>query len=189
MSTVVGRRLLLHVCCAPCGTAALERLQRHGEVTLFFSNGNIFPLDEYERRLGEVRRLAGACGCGLVEDAYDHPAWRQWIAGLELEPEGGDRCRRCFEFSLGRAACYARAQAFAGMTTSLSISPHKSTAALFAVGRRASECFLEIDFKGEAGFRRSLELSRHYGLYRQDYCGCEFSLAERQQQRHSRAGA
>ena len=141
------------------------------------------------KRLGEVRRLASACACELVEDVYDHPAWRQWVAGLECEPEQGARCRRCFEFSLGRAARYAQTQGFDGMTTSLTISPHKSTSVVLAVGRGATDGFLEIDFKQEDGFRRSLELSRRQGLYRQDYCGCEFSLAERDRRRHSRAGA
>jgi predicted adenine nucleotide alpha hydrolase (AANH) superfamily ATPase len=189
MTTGLERRLLLHLCCAPCGTAALERLQRQGSVTLFFSNSNLFPSDEYEKRLGEVRRLAGACACGLVEDVYDHAAWRRWVAGLELEAERGARCRRCFEFSLTRAAHHAVLQGFDGLTTSLSISPHKSTADICAVGRGITDCFLEIDFKQDGGFRRSLELSRRYGLYRQDYCGCEFSLAERDRRRHSRAGA
>jgi predicted adenine nucleotide alpha hydrolase (AANH) superfamily ATPase len=189
MGSTSSLRLLLHICCAPCGSAALERLQRQGTVTLFFSNGNIFPPAEYEKRLAEARRLACACACDLVEDVYDHPAWRQWVAGLESEPEHGARCRRCFEFSLGRAARYAQTQGFDGMTTSLSISPHKSTALLFAVGRVATDHFLDIDFKEEDGFRRSLELSRRQGLYRQDYCGCEFSLAERDRRRHSRAGA
>jgi predicted adenine nucleotide alpha hydrolase (AANH) superfamily ATPase len=188
-STASDRRLLLHICCAPCGTAALERLQRQGAVTLFFSNGNVYPADEYAKRLGEVRRLAGTCACGLVEDVYDHDAWRQWIAGLEHEPERGARCRRCFEFSLARAAQYAQTQGFDGVTTSLTISPHKSTSDILAVGRAVTDCFLDIDFKQEGGFRRSLELSRRHGLYRQDYCGCEFSLAERDGRRHSPTAA
>jgi predicted adenine nucleotide alpha hydrolase (AANH) superfamily ATPase len=189
MSVTSDRRLLLHVCCAPCGTAALERLQQQGLVTLFFSNANLFPQEEYEKRLGAVRRLADVCACGLVEDDYDHLAWRQWIASLEYEPERGARCRRCFEFSLGRAARYAQAQGFDGLTTSLTISPHKSTADIHAVGRGLTDLFLEIDFKHPDGFRRSVELTRRHGLYRQDYCGCEFSLAERDRRRHSRAGA
>lgn len=189
MNTISGQRLLLHVCCAPCGTAALERLKRQGAVTLFFSNANISPPGEYQKRLGEARRLACACTCELVEDTYDHAAWRDWIAGLEHEPEHGARCRRCFEFSLRRAAHYARSHGFDGMTTSLSISPHKCTPDILAVGAAITDQFLEIDFKQEGGYRRSLELSRHLALYRQDYCGCEFSLAERDRRRHSRAGA
>jgi len=177
-------RILLHLCCAPCGSAALERLQRHGEVTLFFSNGNLFPESEYERRLDAASALAGACHVDLVVDCYDHGAWREWVAGLEQEPERGKRCRRCFEFSLRRAAAYAVAHGFGALTTTLTISPHKDSGTVFAAGRAATETlFLEVDFKQEDGFRRSLELSRQYGLYRQDYCGCEFSLAERDRRR------
>jgi len=177
-------RILLHICCGPCGSAALERLCRQGEVTLFFSNGNLFPEAEYERRLGAVRTLAAVCGIRLVADRYDHGAWRDWVAGLEHEPERGKRCRRCFEFSLRRAAAYATAHGFTALTTTLTISPHKDSQTIFAAGRAATgERFLDIDFKQEDGFRRSLELSRQYGLYRQDYCGCEFSLAERDRRR------
>lgn len=189
METTPHRRVLLHICCAPCGSAAVERLQRQGIVTLFFSNGNIFPAEEYERRLAAVRRLAESCVCEVVADVYDHAAWRQWVAGLEDEPERGARCRRCFEYSLSRAAAYARREGFDGLTTSLTISPHKSTSDILAVGRGVSERFLDIDFKEEDGFRRSLELSGRLQLYRQNYCGCEFSLAERGRRRHSRAGA
>jgi epoxyqueuosine reductase len=180
------RRLLLHLCCAPCGTTALERLQRQGTVTVFFSNSNIFPADEYAKRLGEVRRWADICGCVVVEDVYDHAAWLAWITGLEHEPERGARCRRCFEFSLTRAAGYARSQEFDGLTTSLTSSPHKNSADILAVGRRVTDRFLEIDFKDDGGFHRSLELSRRYGLYRQNYCGCEFSLADRDRRRAER---
>jgi predicted adenine nucleotide alpha hydrolase (AANH) superfamily ATPase len=178
-----ARRILLHVCCGPCGTAAVERLSEEGSVTLFYSNANLFPAEEYERRLGAVRRLAALCGVDLVVDEYDHTAWRAWVSGLEGEAEGGARCRRCFEFSLQRAAEYAHAHGFEALTTTLTISPHKDTVMIFAVGREVTERFLERDFKQTSGFRRSLELSRRYGLYRQNYCGCEFSLAERDRRR------
>jgi predicted adenine nucleotide alpha hydrolase (AANH) superfamily ATPase len=178
-----ARHLLLHVCCGPCGTAALERLLRQGEVTLFFSNGNLFPAEEYERRLAAVRTLAAECGVSLVVDTYDHASWQAWVAGLETEPERGARCRKCFEFSLRRAAEYARAGGFDALTTTLTISPHKDSQTVFAAGRAATDRFLEVDFKQDHGFRRSLELSRRHGLYRQDYCGCEFSLAERDRRR------
>ena len=180
------RRLLLHVCCGPCATASLERLKALGEVTLFFSNANIFPAAEYAKRLAEVRRLADRCDCALVEDAYDHDAWRAWIAGLEDEPERGGRCRRCFAYSLGRAARYAADNGFSGLTTTLTISPHKRSDDILAIGQRLTPEFLDIDFKTADGFRRSLELSRTYGFYRQDYCGCEFSLADRDRRRAAR---
>jgi len=189
MNAPFPKRILLHVCCAPCGTASLERLRQQGTVTLFFANANIFPAAEYARRREEVRRLAQLCGCEWVEDAYDHEAWRQWIAGLEDAPERGERCRRCFAFSLTRAARYAAEHGYDALTTTLTISPHKNSADILAIGRRLTERFLDVDFKHADGFRRSLELSRQYGLYRQDYCGCEFSLAERDRRRRRRRGA
>lgn len=189
MDSVSSKRILLHVCCGPCASASVERLQQQGAVTLFFANANIFPPAEYAKRLADVRRLAAICGCELVEDVYDHDAWRRWTAGLEHAPERGERCRRCFAFSLGRAARYAAEHGFDGLTTTLTISPHKSSADILAVGRGVTERFIEVDFKQGDGFRRSLELSRQYGLYRQDYCGCEFSLAERHRRRRATKGA
>ncbi|MBN2449047.1 MAG: epoxyqueuosine reductase QueH [Lentisphaeria bacterium] len=172
-------RILLHVCCGPCATAALERLREEGEVTLFFANSNLWPESEFQRRLAAARRLADASGCALVVDPYDHEAWRRFVQGFEQEPERGARCRRCFEFSLRRAAAYAREAGFELLTSTLSISPHKRSADIFRAGERAFGGFLAIDFKKRDGFRRSLELSRALELYRQDYCGCEFSLRPR----------
>ena len=170
------RGILLHICCGPCGTASLERLQKLGPVTLFYSNSNIHPAAEYDQRLVEVRRLACVCGCELIVDEYSHDAWLKAIAGLEAEPERGARCLRCFEFSLGRAAELARKENFSGLTTTLTISPHKRSADIFAIGERLSDRFLDIDFKKGDGFRRSVHLAREYGMFRQTYCGCEFSL-------------
>lgn len=180
-------KLLLHVCCAPCATASLERLRQEGEVTLFFSNGNLFPAGEYERRLAAARQLAESTGAPLVVDAYEHGAWREFVAGLEAEPERGARCLRCFEFSFRRAARYAEANGFAGLATTLTVSPHKRSADIFRIGREVWEGFVEIDFKKGDGFRRSLELSKSLGLYRQNYCGCEFSLQDRERDKKESA--
>jgi predicted adenine nucleotide alpha hydrolase (AANH) superfamily ATPase len=161
-----------------------------GDVTLFFSNCNIYPAGEYARRLEEVRKLSRLADCPLVVDEYDHGAWLAAVAGLEDEPERGARCRVCFEFSLGRAAVFAREHGFDALTTSLTISPHKVSATIFEIGQRVADEFLCIDFKKKDGFRRSLELSRAYGMYRQDYCGCEFSLkAARERSRQAQAEA
>jgi predicted adenine nucleotide alpha hydrolase (AANH) superfamily ATPase len=175
----MSRKILLHVCCGPCSTEAVQRLLEIGEVTLFFSNANIYPEGEYQRRLEEARKVARRTDCPLVEDAYDHAAWRDYVAGLEQEPEKGGRCRKCFEYSLSRAAQYAREYGFDAVTTSLTISPHKVSQDIFAIGSRLTGDFLEIDFKKKDGFRKSLEWSRTWGLYRQNYCGCEFSLEAR----------
>ncbi len=174
----VWDNVLLHVCCAPCATAAVERLRQTSRVSLFFSNSNIWPEEEYRRRHAWVVELSGHLSAPLIEDVYDHAAWLDFVRGFEDEAERGRRCQHCFMFNLRRAAAYAVANGFDGFTTTLTISPHKDTSTIFAVGRQLGP-FLELDFKKRDGFRRSLELARQLGLYRQDYCGCEFSLAAR----------
>jgi predicted adenine nucleotide alpha hydrolase (AANH) superfamily ATPase len=174
------KRLLLHVCCAPCSTASIERLREKYDVTGFFSNSNIAPEPEYWRRLAEAERFAKEMAIPFVVDAYNHEDWLECIKGYEGEPEGGARCERCFAFSLSHAAAYAREHGFDFYTTTLSISPHKSSTTIFRVGREMGP-FLDIDLKKQDGFHRSLELSREHDLYRQNYCGCEFSLAESRQ--------
>lgn len=167
--------ILLHVCCAPCATACLERLAAAGHrVTLFFANANIDPVEEHRKRLQEVFRLGKLFNTPLELDEDDHDRWRQRMTGFENEPERGARCRRCFAYSLGRAQAAAEALDIPAFTTTLSVSPHKSSPLLFEVGD-AFPRFAPWDFKKQDGFRRSLQLSRHYGLYRQNYCGCEFS--------------
>ena len=173
-------RLLLHICCGPCATACVERLREEGhDVTLFFSNANIAPETECERRLETARKFADAAGVPLVADeGASHDDWlREVASGFEAEPEGGRRCRRCFEFNLRRAAAYARANDFDAFTTSLTVSPHKRSETVFEAGRAADAAlFREENFKKRDGFKRSLALSAELGLYRQNYCGCEFSL-------------
>jgi epoxyqueuosine reductase len=168
------RSVLLHVCCAPCATHSVEVLAVEHRVTLFFSNSNISPREEYDQRLAEARRLAVRAGLSLVEDVYDHDAWLAHIRGLEGEPERGRRCEKCFEYNLRRAASYARDREFDFFTTTLTISPHKDSSTIFRVGESLGP-FLAVDLKKRDGFRRAMELTRAYGLYRQDYCGCEFS--------------
>ncbi len=170
----IAGKVLLHACCAPCATHAIELLQQHCSVTLFYSNSNIFPYDEYCKRFAEMKRLASIYACPLVEDSYDHDEWLAWVRGLEAEPEKGRRCLKCFEFNLGRAGVFARGNGFSGYTTTLTVSPHKRSGDIFEIGRQCGD-FLAIDFKKKDGFKSSLELSRKYALYRQHYCGCEFS--------------
>ncbi len=169
--------ILLHVCCAPCSTAAVERLVEEGwGVVLFFSNSNIHPEEEYRRRLAEAHRLAGTMHLELIEDAYDHTAWLEHVRGLENEPERGRRCIRCFEYNLRRTALAMARMGLTGFTTTLTVSRHKSSRDIFAVGA-ALPGFLAMNFKKRDGYARSIALSRTLGLYRQGYCGCEFSLA------------
>ena len=159
--------ILLHTCCGPCATTCTERLGDSGEEPLlFFSNCNIFPREEYDLRLEHARKLAVILGLDLIEDAYDHGAWLSAVAGLEDEPERGRRCERCFRFSLSRTADRADLLGLPAFTTTLTVSRYKSSAQIFEVG------------KGN-GYERSIDLSRLYGLYRQNFCGCEFSLGGR----------
>lgn len=174
-------QLLLHVCCGPCAGHVAEVLGGDHDVTLFFSNSNIHPSAEYARRLDTARKLARITGLPLVEDEYIHGEWCNEISGLENEPEGGARCEACFRFSLDRAAQYARDHGFDCFTTSLSVSPHKDSQTVFRVGHGAGR-FLAIDLKKDDGFRHSVELSRLHALYRQSYCGCEFSRSRADRQ-------
>lgn len=171
------QKILLHVCCAPCAGASVERLQSmQYEVVLFFSNSNIYPKQEYNKRLQEVKRLADLQGLELKEDVYDHKAWLMHIRGLESAAEGGKRCEKCFEYNLARSARMADHLDIPAFTTTLTISPHKSSKTLFAIGNRLNK-FVPIDFKKKDGFLHSLRLCKTYQLYRQTYCGCEFSKA------------
>ncbi len=150
------------------------------KVTLFYSDSNIWPKEEYDRRLGEARKIAKAYCLELIEDSYENDAWEEHVKGLEAEPEKGKRCAKCFEFNLGRAAQYAKSHGFGLFTTTLTIAPQKNSKMVFEAGRKAAEdagiMFLEIDFKKQDGFKHSLELSEKHHLYRQDYCGCRYSI-------------
>ncbi len=173
-------KILLHACCGPCASACVERLREAGrDVTLFFSNANIAPEEEYLRRRDAARHLAEIVGIPFVEDTgVSHAEWLEKVAkGLEKEPEGGARCRKCFAFSLARAAAYAKEHGFESFTTSLTVSPHKRSETVFEAGREAGGAsFAEENFKKRDGFKRSTVLAAEYGLYRQKYCGCEFSM-------------
>jgi epoxyqueuosine reductase len=174
--------ILLHTCCAPCATASVERLIAIGySPVLFFSNSNISPREEFDKRLDEARRLASTLEIALYEDEYDHTAWLKAVSklpGYAEEPEGGRRCAACFEFSFRRAEIRAAASEIPVFTTTLSVSPYKKSRQLFDVGALFPG-FEPVDFKKKEGYKRSIELSRKYGLHRQNYCGCEFSRREK----------
>lgn len=171
--------VLLHTCCAPCASHCALALREEGhEVTLFYSNANIAPQEEWQRRLDALQTLAHHYALPLLVDTPLHRDWLQNVAaGFEQEPERGTRCERCFRYSLTRSYEAAIEKGFDAFTTSLTVSPHKPSALIFNVGKTVSEAhFLAIDFKKHNGFKHSLELSAQLGLYRQSYCGCEFSV-------------
>ena len=174
-----GENILLHVCCGPCSSSSIERLLSEGwRPVLYFSNSNIDTEEEFEKRYAELLKVAKANDLEVLKDRYDHPSWRSAVSGYEKEREGGERCSKCFAFNLERAYMKARELGITHFTTTLTVSRFKNSARIFAIGE-GYEGFEKIDFKKKDGFNRSIVLSREMGLYRQNYCGCEFSKKER----------
>ena len=175
--------LLLHACCAPCSSYVLEYLSEYFDVTLFFYNPNISPKEENDYRSEELVRLV--CEMGLSErvrvilGSYEPERFYEMAKGLEALPEGGARCAKCYELRLSETARMAAEGGYDFFCTTLSISPYKNAEWLNSIGTASGEKYgiryLVSDFKKRNGYKRSCELSVTYGLYRQDYCGCEFS--------------
>lgn len=178
------KRLLLHSCCAPCSSYVLEYLSEHFEITIFYYNPNIYPDTEYTKRVAEQQNLIAEMKpkypISFMAGRYDRNEFLEIAKGLEQIPEGGERCFRCFELRLREAAIQAVAGGYDYFTTTLSISPMKNAAKINEIGERVGREYgvnhLPSDFKKRGGYQRSIELSKEYGLYRQDYCGCEFSI-------------
>lgn len=173
-------KILLHACCGVCAAHCVDLLLSQGhEVVLFYSNANIYPHEEFLRRLGGLETLAAHYNVPLVLDAPDHADWRERVArGFEGEPERGARCPRCFRYSLERTFAAMREHDCEFFTTTLTVSRYKPSKVIFAVGKAISpEHFLEIDFKKQDGFKKTMALASSLGIYKQCYCGCEFSLA------------
>ncbi len=168
--------LLLHCCCAPCSSAVLERLTDYFRITLLFFNPNIFPEAEFFKRKAEFVKL----GVEVVDLGYNHTAFLDAVRGKESEREGGDRCKVCIRQRMEESFRYAKAHNFDYATTTLSISPHKDALFINQTGEQLATQygvkFLHSDFKKRNGYLRSIELCRNLGIYRQDYCGCEFSF-------------
>ena len=173
------RKLLLHVCCAPCSTHAIEILQKDHDVTLFFYNPNVEPINEYEKRLQETERFAQALGLPLIVGDYDNIDWHSAIQGHEQDKEGGERCSICFKQRLEKTAMLAKEKNFDLFTTTLTVSPYKNAEIINKIGKEIAQAvgieFMESDFKKDNGYMHSVELSKQYNLYRQTYCGCLYS--------------
>lgn len=184
--------LLLHACCAPCSSYVLEYLSTYFNITLFFYNPNITDKDEYEKRVRELKYLVMAMRLDseidIIEGIYEPERFFEMSKGLEKALEGGERCFKCYELRLREAAAIASEQDFDCFTTTLSISPLKNAVKLNEIGRRLADeygvNYLFSDFKKKNGYKRSIELSKKYGLYRQDYCGCIYSKAARETEKH-----
>lgn len=183
--------LLLHSCCAPCSSYVLEYLSQYFKITVFYYNPNIYPESEYRKRVQEQQTLIAEMQVkypvSFLEGTYDKERFYEMAKGMEEMKEGGVRCFQCYELRLRETARIARDEGFDYFTTTLSISPLKNAAKLNEIGGALAEeygvQYLFSDFKKKNGYKRSIELSEVYGLYRQDYCGCEFSLEARRRQK------
>ena len=178
-----GKKLLLHACCAPCLTACIERLVNDFSVTVYFYNPNMDSKEEYDKRLNELKRfLSEAYGedVGLIYEEYDADEYYNAVKGYEQCKEGGARCEKCFRLRLEKTAEVALMRGFDYFTTTLTVSPYKNAVLLNETGERIAKQvnvgWLYADFKKANGYLRSIELSRKYNLYRQNYCGCVFSV-------------
>lgn len=176
-------KLLLHCCCAPCSVAIIDELRHDRELAVLFYNPNLHPIEEYERRKTEVTRVCREWGIETID--HDHAAtdWEAAVSGIPQEQEGGSRCSACYRLRLERTAGVARELGFSQFATSLSSGRQKKSAVINAIGHlvaaKSDVPFLDVDWKKGGRQERSRELVREMGIYRQDYCGCRFSLAER----------
>lgn len=184
--------LLLHSCCAPCSSYCLEYLSNYFRITILYYNPNIYPEAEYDLRVKEQERLINDLNrtvknkISFLNGNYEPERFFAIAKGLEQLEEGGERCTRCYELRLREAAIVAKRMEFDYFTTTLSISPLKDAKKLNEIGNKLEEeygvSYLYSDFKKKNGYKRSVELSKEYNLYRQDYCGCVFSKALRKQE-------
>ena len=177
-----GRRpsLLLHSCCAPCSSYCMEYLTQYFDITVYYYNPNITEEEEYHLRVEEQHRLIREFpGIKFEEGPYDPESFYAIAKGLEMVPEGGERCFRCYELRLKQAVEAAKLGGYDYVTTTLTISPLKNSKKLNEIGQQlAGENWLPSDFKKKNGYKRSVELSAQYDLYRQNYCGCVYSKEE-----------
>lgn len=184
-------KLLLHVCCGPCSTACLSVIADFFDITLLFYNPNIHPYDEYEKRFNELQKFVkiknnDGYSIKIINANYDPNEYFEKIKGLENEKEGGARCTECFKLRLEYSAKYALENKFDYFTTTLTISPYKNSQLINEIGKDLQEKYgvqyLFSDFKKNEGYKKSIELCKQYGIYRQDYCGCIFSKKEHEKQ-------
>ena len=174
-------KILLHACCAVCLGYSAEKLKEMDyDFVVFFFNPNIYPVAEYERRKQELIKFCSQKNYELIIEEEPFENWRNFVKGYENEREKGQRCNLCFEYRLKRTAQKAHEIGIDRITTTLSISPHKISKNIFTAGKKACESlpvkFIEIDFKKENGFLKTNKIAQEYGLYRQQYCGCEYSV-------------
>jgi epoxyqueuosine reductase len=180
------KTLLLHSCCAPCSTVAIERLNNEFEITVYFYNPNIYPIEEYNKRKNEQinfinnYNLRNKMEIKFIDGDYNDKDFYKAIVGYENEPEMGMRCERCIELRLETSAKLAININVEKFATTLSISPYKDTKSINEIGNKMANkyniSFLENNFKEDDGYKKSIEISKDYSIYRQKYCGCKYSI-------------
>jgi epoxyqueuosine reductase len=174
--------MLLHICCGICATSVVERLMMQGyRVTGFFYNPNIHPTDEYYKRLETAKKVAEKMDFELIESPYDRERWFETVKGLEYEPEGGKRCNACIKMRLEKTYEYLKKKGiyYKEFTTTLTVSPLKDVTLVNDIGGEiGGDKFYRADFKKKGGFQRAIEMAKEFGLERQNYCGCLYSLEE-----------
>jgi len=183
MKNNVIMKVLLHDCCAPCGAYVIEELQKDGhKVTVYFYNPNIFPEEEYNLRLDEMKKYCEKYSVDLIVGKYEHDEWLEFIKGLENEPEKGKRCEKCFQKRLAEVAQKANEESFEAYASTLTISPHKPAEMINKIGHEFAEFYslkyIDTIWRKNDGFRKSCKLSEDEDFHRQNYCGCEFSIRD-----------
>lgn len=177
-------RLLLHACCGVCSSYVLEYLSKYFEITVLYYNPNIYPRVEYDKRLLNQKKIIDEMvpQVKLKTVTYDENEFLDYVDGLENEPEGGVRCTKCFILRMEKTAIIAKKENYDYFCTTLSVSPYKDSQRLNKIGKYLEEKYgvkyLYSDFKKKNGYKRSNELAREYDIYRQDYCGCRYSIRE-----------
>lgn len=180
IETLTGKpKLLLHSCCAPCSSYVITFLKDYFDITLLYYNPNIEPKAEYDKRKQEQIKLCELLNVEIVDCDYDNLKYKKLITGLKNEPEGGLRCSKCFKLRLVKAGAVAELNGYDYFGTTLTVSPHKNTNLINKIGKDLENIykvkFLYSDFKKKDGYKKSIELTKKYDLYRQDYCGCMYS--------------
>lgn len=175
-------KMLLHTCCANCVLYPIDILKEKFDITIFFYNPNIYPKEEYIKRLLEVEKVSKIKNISLITGNYEHDLmkWLKLTEKLKKEPEGGKRCGECFKLRLEETAFFAVKNGFNVFTTTLTVSPHKNQNVINSIGNEISQktgiVFFTADFKKQDGFKKTMELSKNLNIYRQNYCGCIYSI-------------
>lgn len=186
-------KILLHSCCAPCSSQVITLLTEYFDITILYYNPNIYPKDEYIKRKEEqiklINEIENKNKIDIIDCDYENNIYENTIKGLENEPEGGKRCQQCFILRLEKTAQIAKKLNYNYFSTTLTVSPHKNSTIINNIGYELEKKYnikwLPSDYKKEEGYKKSIELSKKYNLYRQDYCGCKYSVRKETQEKNN----